>query len=292
MAGEAEFFGGIIVPMVSPFTPDGHVDIPAVSRLVSRLVGQGVQGIFVLGTTGEGLSMQRYQRSQIAYEAAAAISRQPRKAALYAGISGNCLADSIEAAEMWKQAGADAVVAHPPFYFPISDSMLEKYFQELGDRSPLPLLLYNIPQTTHVSIPLETISRLSKHPNIIGIKDSQRDLPRLTKLIEEHRDSAFRALAGSISLACECLKLGAHGLVPSTANLAAEIYVGMLNAARAGNWAEAEKLQTESDRLSAQYQQGVSLGESIAKLKLLMSRQGICSPRVLPPLQTQSETCG
>jgi dihydrodipicolinate synthase/N-acetylneuraminate lyase len=292
MAGEAEFFSGIVVPMVSPFTTDGHIDVPAVSRLVSRLVAAGVQGIFVLGTTGEGVSMQRYQRSQIVYEAAAAIARQGKKVALYAGISGNCVAESLESAEIWKQAGADAVVAHPPFYFPISDSMLEKYFQELGDRSPLPLLLYNIPQTTNISIPLETISRLSKHPNIIGIKDSQRDLPRLSKLIEEHRDSAFRVLAGSISLACACLKIGAHGLVPSTANFAPEIYVGMFNAARAGNWAEADKLQAESDRLSAQYQQGVSLGESIAKLKLLMSQQGICSPHVLPPLQTQSETCG
>jgi dihydrodipicolinate synthase/N-acetylneuraminate lyase len=284
---DPEFFSGVVVPMITPFTPDGHVDLAAAGRLVERLIAAGVDGVFVLGTTGEAASMQRYQRSQMVYEAARAIAGQKRKLALYAGISGNCLAESIESAQAWTLIGANAVVAHPPFYFPIAESMLEDYFQKLADQSPLPLLLYNIPQTTHVSISLETISRLSKHPNIIGIKDSQHDLPRLTKLIEEHRNSRFRVLSGSISLACPCLKLGAHGLVPSTANFAPETYVAMTKAAREGNWPEAEARQVESDRLSAQYQQGVTLGESIAKLKSIMAAQGICSPHVLPPLQTR-----
>jgi dihydrodipicolinate synthase/N-acetylneuraminate lyase len=284
---DPEFFSGVVVPMITPFTSDRFVDTSSAARLAGRLIAAGVQGIFVLGTTGESASMQRYQRSQTVFEAVRAVAGLPKKIAVYAGISGNCLAESVESAEAWKQIGADAVVAHPPFYFPISDDTLEAYFQELAERSPLPLLLYNIPQTTHVSIPLETISRLAKHPNIVGIKDSQRDLPRLTKLIEEHRNSAFRVLAGSISLALQCLKLGAHGLVPSTANFAPEVYVALVNAAKSGNWAEAEAQQIESDRLSAQYQQGATLGESIAKLKAIMAAMGICSPHVLPPLQTR-----
>src|SRR5208282_1481586 len=165
----------------------------------------------------------------IVQAAAAAITAAPRRVAFYAGISGNSMRDSLDAAEEWQQLGADAVVAHPPYYFPIPDAMHEAYFAKLADSLPLPLLLYNIPQTTHVSIPLEAVTRLSRHPNIIGIKDSQRDLPRLTRLIEEHRDEKFRVLCGSISLSLECLRLGAHGLVPSTANFAPETYVAMYN---------------------------------------------------------------
>jgi dihydrodipicolinate synthase/N-acetylneuraminate lyase len=283
---ELEFFSGVVVPMVSPFNLDYQVDTEAVQRIVESVVAAGVHGIFVLGTTGESASIDPAHKGRIVSAAGRAVDSQTRRVALYAGISGNCLTESVDNAAKWREAGADAVVAHAPYYYPVTDAMLEKYYEKLADQSPLPLLLYNIPQTTHLSIPLETISRLSGHGNIIGIKDSQRDLPRLTKLIEEHRGSRFRVLVGSISLSCESLKLGAHGLVPSTANFAAGAFVAMYNAGRAGNWSEAEARQVESDRLSAQYQQGVTLGESIAKLKAIMAWQGLCSPVVLPPLQT------
>ncbi|MGA3065445.1 MAG: dihydrodipicolinate synthase family protein [Tepidisphaeraceae bacterium] len=289
---EPGFFSGVVVPMISPFTPEGRVDATAAAGLVQRLIGAGVHGIFVLGTTGESASMSWQQKRQMVEAAASAVHAAPRRVALYAGISGNSLRESLDAAAEWRELGADALVAHPPYYFPITDSMQEAYFAKLADSLPLPLLLYNIPQTTHVSIPLEAVGRLSRHPNIIGIKDSQRDLPRFTRLIEQYRNENFRVLCGSISQALQCLRLGAHGLVPSTANFAPEIYVAMYNAANAGNWPDAEELQTRSLEQSARYQQGVTLGESIAALKAIMAEQKICSAAVLPPLQTRNPSCG
>jgi 4-hydroxy-tetrahydrodipicolinate synthase len=289
---EPEFFSGVVVPMVTPFTPEGDVDTAAVGRLVQRLIDAGVRGIFVLGTTGESASMTWEGKRQVVQATALAAKDAPRRVALYAGISGNSLRESLEAAQEWQQLGVDAVVAHPPYYLPVPDAMREDYFAKLADSLPLPLLLYNIPQTTHVSIPLESVARLSRHPNIIGIKDSQRDLPRLTRLIEEHRQGNFRILCGSISLSLQCLRLGAHGLVPSTANFAAATYVGMYDAARAGKWELAAEYQRKSDELSARYQQGVTLGESIAGLKGILAEQGVCSGTVLPPLQTRNPSCG
>lgn len=272
--------------MISPFTPDGQVDAAAAGRLVKRLVDAGVHGIFVLGTTGESASLTPEQKRQIVQAASTST------VAFYAGISGNSLAESVDFAQEWKKLGAHAVVAHPTHYYPIPDALQEKYFEQLAGALPLPLLLYNIPQTTHVSIPLEAVGRLSKHPNIIGIKDSQRDLARFTRLIEEHRGQNFRVLSGSISLAAQSLRLGAHGLVPSTANFAPEVYVEMFNAAQAGDWTQVDRLQIESEKLSALYQQGVTLGESIAALKAIMAEQGICTATVLPPLQTKIASCG
>ena len=134
-----EFFGGVVVPMISPFTEAGDVDAAAVARIVERFVASGVPGIFVLGTTGEAASMPGIHKTRMVEAAAKAVAGQSRRIALYAGISGNCLAESIDQAGQWRGAGVDAVVAHPPYYYPISDAMLEKYFEKLLTTTALPL---------------------------------------------------------------------------------------------------------------------------------------------------------
>ncbi|MGD1276433.1 MAG: dihydrodipicolinate synthase family protein [Tepidisphaeraceae bacterium] len=272
----------MIVPMVSPFTQDGRPDAAAVGRLVDRLIAAGVHGIFVLGTTGEGASIARQDQRELVRATVQAVAG---RATTYAGISGNCLQESVDAGAAYRDLGIDALVAHPPFYFPIPERDVEKYFEKLAEAVPLPLVLYNIPKTTHVSIPVDAVRRLSGHRNIAGIKDSAGDLPRLEQLMAAvGADSQFKIFVGSSSLCCAGLRLGAHGLVPSTANFAPQPYVQMYDAAMQGRWDEAAALQKQADELSARYQQGRTLGESIAALKAILAQQGICGATVLPPL--------
>ena len=97
---------------------------------------------------------------------------------LYVSISGNCLRDSLEIAGRFMEAtqgGIAALVAHAPFYFPVTTRELDRYFQQLADASPAPLMLYNIPVTTKVSLPIETVVRLIGHPKVVGLKDSDRE---------------------------------------------------------------------------------------------------------------------
>jgi 4-hydroxy-tetrahydrodipicolinate synthase len=273
--------------MVSPFHADGHADTAAVGRLVERLVSAGVHGVFALGTTGESASIATPDKREIVRATVEAVhDRVP----IYAGISGNCLADSLEAAKVYRDLGVAAFVAHAPYFFPVPDDFLISYFQKLADSVPLPLIIYNIPPTTHLSIPLSTVERLSHHPNIIGIKDSQSDIHRFEQVINtvKHRPD-FRVLIGSSALSSQSLKLGAHGLVPSTGNFAPAPYVALYKAAMAGRWDDVAVLQKEVDELSAQYQKGRTLGESLAVLKSILARQGVCSPTVLPPLRTLAE---
>lgn len=281
---------GVIVPMVTPFAQDGTIDEGAVRRLVENLITGGVDGIFVLGTTGEVASISIADRLKLVLATIhAAAGRTP----IYAGISGNCLQESIDAAQRYELLGVHAAVAHAPAYYPVPDGDLEKYFGSMAEKIDLPLLIYNIPKVTHLSLPLDLIERLSHHPNIEGVKDSAADGQRLIDLLRRvgRRDN-FSVLCGCGTLFSEALKLGADGVVPSSANLVPELYHAMWKASLQGQWEEVDRQQKLSTSAGDRYQHGRTLGESLAALKALLSAKGVCGPTVLPPLRTLSpEEC-
>lgn len=274
---------GVVVPMVSPFTAAGTIDEAAAARIVEHLIAGGVDGIFVLGTTGEAASIHPDQRPTLVRSA---VSAAKGRATLYAGISGNCVRESIESAKQFHQLGIDAAVAHPPYSFTLPDADLERYFVSLADAIPLPLILYNMPKTTHVSIPLETVVRLMQHPNIAGIKDSESSPERLSELVRLTASRPeFPVLAGTAAVFVHALKAGAHGIVPGTANLCPELYASLHRAALAGQWEQVDQFYAQTAAVTAQYQKpGATLGESLARLKAMMAARGFCSPAMLPPL--------
>ena len=143
---------GVIVPMVTPVTPDGSLDEPAVRRIVDHLVAGGVHGIFVLGTTGENTSVPLAMRERLV---AATVEHVAGRVRTYAGISSNCLADSVAAARAYVPLGVDAVVAHLPMYYALNAEEQFTYFNALAERIDLPLVLYDIPVTTHMAIPVD-----------------------------------------------------------------------------------------------------------------------------------------
>ena len=274
---------GVVVPMVTPFTPAGAIDEPAIGRIVDALVGFGVSGVFPLGTTGEAASIRTEDRRRVV---AATVRHVAGRAAVYAGISSNCVRDSVDAAAAYKALGALAVVAHMPSYYPLGDAEIEAYFLQLADRVPLPLVLYNIPVTTHHSIALDSVERLRQHSNIVAIKDSSGDRERLTELLRRTGGrGGFPVLLGNSAGFTHGLKHGAVGLVPSGAHLVGDQYVDMLAAAMSDRWDEVERLQREADVECARYLKGRTLGEGLAALKAIMEQRGLCGRTMLPPLR-------
>jgi 4-hydroxy-tetrahydrodipicolinate synthase len=274
---------GVVVPMISPFTPAGEIDEPAVGRIVEVLVGGGVGGVFPLGTTGEGASIHPDDKLKLVE---ATVRHTKKRAMVYVGIAGNCLRESLEAAAAYHKLGVDAVVAHMPSYYPITDLEIEEYFKALADKVPLPLVLYNIPVTTHHQIALGVVERLMKHPNIVAIKDSSGDAKRLTEMLHMTggRDG-FPVLLGSSATFTHGLKHGGVGLVPSGGHLVPREYQAMYLAAMNKQWNEVERLQRETDEVCAQYLKGRTLGQGLAMLKALMEKRGICGRTMLPPLR-------
>jgi len=278
---------GVIVPTVTPVTASGDIDEPAIDRLIDFLLAGRVGGIFVLGTTGEGPSVPRSAKTRLVQQT---VARVRGRARVYAGIGDPCLADSLASAKDYFAAGVDAVVAQPPVYFPLQPQEILAYFRTLLDQVAGPLIIYNIPSTTRVSIPLEVVAQLVGHPRLVGMKDSENDPRRLQELIQRFGDTPnFDISIGVGAFMAEGLKRGAEGIVPSVGNLIPEVCQQLFEATARGDQAQAERQAERMKAVAAIYQRNRTLGQSLAALKGAMSHLGLCDPHVLPPLLPQSK---
>ena len=273
--------GGVIIPMVTPFKTDGTIDTGAAEKLTRHVVDGGAAP-FVLGTTGESASIPADERLNMVR---ATLDAAKGSAPVYAGISSNNLTESRSFARAYFDLGVDAVVAHMPAYYQLTDAYLFRYFTDLADTISGPLILYNITAVTHQSLSLEVIDRLSHHPRIIGVKDSERDQQRFDRSLKLWAGRTdFKFLVGWGAVMAESLLQGAAGIVPSTGNIVPELYVDLYRAAVSGDRSAAMQYQERTSEISKIYQGGLTLGESLAALKVILSGLGLCEKNILPPL--------
>ena len=275
-------YRGVIVPMVTPFTADYKLDEPAVRRIIDHMIAGGVDGIFVVGTTGEAASLSRTMRARLVE---LAVEQVAGRCTLYAGISDNSILGSIEAAEEFHRMGADAVVAHLPSYYSLSEDEQLYYYTFLLERIDTPLVIYNIPSTTHMALPIPVIQKLAENPKVVALKDSTNDLNRMAELMKTFAGK-LPVLVGVTALAGKTMKMGAAGFIPSVGNWLPRICTALYAAARSGDWAAVDAAQARQDEACRIYQTGRSIGQSLAALKAAMSVAGLCGPTVLPPLKT------
>lgn len=277
----SELYKGVIVPMVSPVKADMSIDTDAIHKIVNLFIENGVTP-FIIGSTGEAPSLSRAQRIDLLKATVDAVGG---KDLIYAGISGNCLADSIAEGELFAEMGADVLVATPTSYYPMTDSQMITYFEALADALPKPLIIYNMPAMTKHNIPVDVVKHLSYHKNIVGLKDSERDEQRLFTLIEMFKDREdFVHLLGWAAMSEQALAKGSAGIVPSTGNITPDLYKQLYDAALAGDSIKADELQSLTNTISAMYQKDRVLSESIPALKAMMSLKDLCTPDVVPPM--------
>jgi dihydrodipicolinate synthase/N-acetylneuraminate lyase len=277
--------GGVVVPMITPVTEDGRLDEPAMDRLVDFLVAGGVHGIFVMGTTGEGTAIPRAYRRRLVERTVARMNGRSR---VFAGI-GDAHPEEILAGNDYLRAGVDAVVSRPPVAIPEGEML--PWFQTLLDGLDGPLLLYNMPMTTKVSIPLDVVDHLAGHPRLAGIKDSENNPRRLEELLGRLGGRRNFSVFVGVGALMECgLRLGADGIVPSVGNLIPDICRGLCDAARNGDWTGARALHSRMSDVAGLYQRGRTLNESLSVLKGALHLRGLCTPCVLPPLKPLTES--
>jgi dihydrodipicolinate synthase/N-acetylneuraminate lyase len=280
-----KIFNGIIVPAVTPLTGSFHLDEKAVEKIFANFYQHNISP-FILGTTGESASLSNSVKTD--YLKAVAKNKKSGTV-LYAGISSNVFDESVEFAKLCADNAVDAVAATLPSYYALNNGQMQKYFEDLADAIPLPMIIYNIPATTHMSIPLEVIDELSMHPNIVAVKDSERSEERLMKSLELWKDRRdFGHFLGWAAKSALALIGGSDGLVPSTGNLAPEIYSAMWNAFLEKDFKAVYATQLLSDKYGNLYQADKTLGESLWALKVLMQEKGSCEAVVMPPLQPMS----
>ena len=233
---------GIVPPLVTPLSGRDQLDIAGLERLIEHVLGAGAGGLFMLGTTGEGPSLSpRLSREVVRHSCRISGGRAP----VLVAITNANRESALELARFAAEQGTAAVVAAPPPYFPLSQTEVLNYFDDLAGALPLPLLLYNMPAMTKVHIGLETTRALAQHPNIIGVKDSSGNMDhflRLVRLSQTERPD-WTMLIGSETLLPEAIAAGGDGGVCGGANFAPALFVELYHAARDDNRERARELQ-------------------------------------------------
>lgn len=274
-------FSGIVVPMITPLNKDFTVDLIAVERIVTLFAKHGIHPL-VLGTTGESSSINATESYKLVETA---VKAKGANQFIYAGLVGNQVDDLIERGNKYISLGADSVVATLPSYYTLTPSQMILFYKTLADKISGPVIMYNIKATTQMSIPMEVVAELASHPNIWGLKDSERDYDRMKTFIKTYKnDTNFSYFCGWGAQSAESMALGADGIVPSTGNYVPEMYGKLYHAGMNEDWEECNKWQEETDKIALLYQKDRTLGESLAELKSLMNKKGICQTTMMPPL--------
>lgn len=274
-------YSGVVVPMVTPVTSSGDIDESAVERIVKNFVQHGIHAL-VMGTTGEGNSVAPDQAKVLVKKVVEAAAGGMT---VYVGLNGCSTRQHIEMANEFVDLGADVIVPTLPAYYALTDEQMYQYYKTVADHVKAPVMMYNIKATTHMSIPLDVVKRLSEHPNIVGLKDSERDLERMEACLKIAREADdFAYFLGWAAQSANSLALGADGIVPSTGNFVPEMFRDLYVAGIKGDTETANRLQEETDAIARIYQADRTLGQSLAALKVMMGTKGLCGPDIMSPL--------
>jgi len=272
---------GIIPPIVTPLISNTELDVQGLKNLINHILGGGVHGVFLLGTTGEATNLDYNLRKEFIYKACEFVGK---KVPVVVGITDTCLQGSLDIANTAKDAGADALVISAPYYLPISQNEFIVYLEEMVPLLPLPFLLYNMPSCTKMHMSVNTVRR-AKELGAIGIKDSSGNLPYLLSLIEEFKDSPeFAVIAGSEIFLPETIKAGGHGAVAGGANifpaLFVELYEASLNDDSENIELLLEKLRLIEEKI---YNVGAYSSKYVKTIKSALSAMNICNDFVAMP---------
>lgn len=233
---------GIYTPNLVPFLPDGRINESELRRLVSWLVAQGVSGLYPNGSTGEFVRLDAAERRRVIR----IVMEEARgRVPVLAGAAEANLALTLETCHEYAQLGCTAVSLTAPHYYRVSQESIEAYFRELAARSPVDLVLYNIPQFCN-EISLPVLVRLALDcPRIVGVKDSSRDFPRLLATLHaiKPRRPDFAVFTGTEETLFPALLMGADGGTIATSQIVPEVVMALYRETRAGNVARARELQ-------------------------------------------------
>jgi dihydrodipicolinate synthase/N-acetylneuraminate lyase len=268
--------------MVTPIASRDRLDVPGLERLIEHILGGGVHGLFILGTTGEAPSLSYQMRRDLVERTC---RRVDGRVPVLVGVTDTSFTESLSLAQHAERSGADAVVIAPPYYFPAGQPELVEYFQGIADAMPLPVVLYNMPACTKIHIELDTLRRLLDHPNVVAYKDSSGQMVYFHNVIRLLRDYPGKTvLIGPEELLGEATLLGGNGGVSGGANLFPQLYVDLYNAAIEQDLPTVFRLHEKViDVSSSLYSVGRHGSAIIKGIKCALACLGVCRDDMAEP---------
>ena len=276
-------FKGVIPPMITPFSSDGAVDYLALEHNIARWNPAGLGGYLVLGSNSEAASLSEPEKLElIARTAAAALPHH----VLLAGTGMESTVETIRLTNLAAREGAQAALVLTPFYYKdsLSDDAQIRHFQEVADKAHIPVLIYNVPKYTNINVSNRVVEVLSRHPNIIGMKDSSGNIAQLVEF-QRVADPHFQILSGTAGVRYPALMLGVQAGIMALANCAPAELVEIQSLFEAGHPAAAEALY----RKWVPVNHAVTATYGVAGLKYACTLRGYLAGEVRSPLQPLSD---
>jgi 4-hydroxy-tetrahydrodipicolinate synthase len=257
---------GIWTPMVTPLKANREIDLRATRILANKLVENGVDGLFPLGTTGEFALLTPKERNEVVR---AVVEEARGRVQVIAGISDPSTGNILRFASDAKEAGVDGVITTTPFYYSSTQEGMHDHFKLLASKIDLPLVLYNIPEWTHTFATPHLVGELAREGLIAGLKYTGYNLLHLLEFISEVQ-GRIPVLNGSDAMTFTNLEFGGSGAIMGVSNLAPQLCANLFDEFEGGNLARARELQMEL----LPYIEAMGVGTFPAGLKEAMSISG------------------
>lgn len=268
-------FKGSFTALITPFK-NGTVDEKAYQKLVDWQIKEGTHGLVPCGTTGESPTLSHEEQMRVTE---LCIEVAKGRAAVIAGTGSNSTDEAISLTKHAKEAGADAALMVTPYYNKPTQEGLYRHFKAVADAVDLPIVIYNIPGRSVINMTTETMARLAKHPNIVGVKDATADLMRPVKT-RLAIGPDFCQLSGEDATVVPFLAQGGHGCISVSSNVAPRLCADLHNAWQKGDMTTVSRL---NDRLMPLHD-AMFIESSPGPVKYAAGLLGICSDELRLPL--------
>jgi len=269
--------------MITPLKARDELDHPGLERLIEHVLGGGVHGLFILGTSGEASGLSYRLRRELIER----VCRQVRgRVPVLVGITDTSIVEALGLARHAADAGAQAVVTSTPYYLPPGQPELLAFVEHLMSELPLPLYLYNMPQMTKVDFALDTLKRLTHLEGIVGIKDSSGDLGYFSQVLELKRQRPdWSVLVGPEHLLAESVRRGGDGGVNGGANIHPRLLVDLYQAVKNGDAPRAAELQEQLLQFGRIFSVGRHASAVIKGMKCSCALLGLCDDFMAEPFE-------
>jgi 4-hydroxy-2-oxoglutarate aldolase len=273
---------GIFPPIPTPFV-DGEVAYDKLASNIEKWSNTGLKGLVVMGSNGEYVYLSAAEKRKLVEKV---VALTPDHMLVIAGTGCESTRETIELTRDCAASGAHAALVVTPHYYGgrMNEAAMLAYFTAVADQSPIPILLYNVPKFTHVNLTCRLVAQLSRHPNIVGIKDSTGNVSQLGEFLN-HVEADFKLLVGTAGALLGGLTLGCVGGVLALANVAPQNCVKIHALVKEGNFEAAKKLQLKMIPVN----QAVTATYGVPGLKAAMDMLGYFGGDPRPPLLPASE---
>src|SRR5580658_6229595 len=232
---------GVFPALTTPFSTDGSVSVEDIKHNIAKYNSTGLAGYVAIGSTGESVLLSRKEVDAVLV--AVKESAEPGMR-LIAGTGAESTAETIERTQRAAELGYHVALVKTPYYYKpmYKPEVFVAHFRRVADASPIPVLLYSVPQFTGVALEAQEVGVLAQHPNIIGIKESSGNVQRAAEMLAAV-PSSFQLLVGSASMMFPSMMLGAVGSILALGSALPELCVATFDAVRKGDLAKARELQ-------------------------------------------------